>query len=335
MTASQSNPIYTVYIVSGSTKYNVTSVLREISLNAHEKQIAQSATIQLMNVMIDGVWLCGQISVRDRVYIYANDGTRNEEVFRGFVWTRTYNSSNDDRDFTLKCYDNLIYFQESEDAVFFSDGKSTEDVFSSLCEKWGIKLSYTYTSITHSKLVLRGNLANIFTADLLDLVKDRTGKKYVVLSQKDVMQVKEVGTNSTIYHFLVGKNASSATSSCTMEGVVTQVVILGKADDEERKPVEATVKGDTSKYGTLQKIIDRDEDTSLEDAKKEAQNIIDADGTPKWEYEIRAVDIPWIQEGDKVYVDAGDIVESYLIVTGIDRTISSKKKEMILTLQKP
>lgn len=335
MNASKSNPVYSVYIVSGSTKYNVTSALRKLSMNAHEKQIAHSVTIQLMNVMLNGVWLCGQISVRDRVYIYANDGTRNEEVFRGYVWTRTYDSSNDDRDFTLKCYDNLIYFQESEDAVFFSDGKSTKDVFSSLCEKWGIKLSYTYSSITHSKLVLRGNLANIFTADLLDLVKDRTGKKYVILSQKDVMQVKGVGTNSTIYHFQVGKNASSANSSCTMEGVVTQVVILGKADKDEKKPVEATVKGDTSKYGTLQKIIDRDEDTSLEDAKKEAQNIIDADGNPKWEFEVRAVDIPWIQEGDKVYVDAGDIVESYLIVAGIDRSISNKKKEMTLTLKKP
>lgn len=335
MNASVSNPVYTVYIVSGSNKFNVTSALRELSITAHEKQIAQSATIELMNVQIDGVWLCGQISVRDRVYIYANDGTRNEEVFRGFVWTRTYVSSNDDRDLKLKCYDNLIYCQESEHSDYFSAGKSTKDVFSSLCSKWGIKLSYSYSSITHSKLVLRGNLSNIFTADLLDLVKDRTGKKYVILSQKDVMQVKEVGQNSTIYHFLVGKNVSATSSSCTMEGVVTQVVILGKADDEERKPVEATVKGKTDQYGTLQKIIDRDEDTSLEDAKKEAQNIINADGTPKWEFEVRAIDIPWIQEGDKVYVDAGDIVESYLIVVGIDRSISSKKKEMILTLHKP
>lgn len=336
MKASEDNPIYSVYIVSGGSKYNVTPTLISLDFSDQKNQMAQLVTISMMNIKVGKSWLSSLVKVRDRVYVYADDGSRSEEVFRGFVWTRSYNSSLGDREIVLKCYDNLIYFQESEESEYFSSGKSTKDVISSLCSKWGVKLEYTYSSITHAKLALRGNLADIFTSDILDLVKDRTGKKYVILSAKDTMQVKPVGANTTVYQFKAGKNAVKTNSSCTMDGMVTKVVILGKADDkDERQPVEATVNGKTSEYGTLQKVINRDENTTLADAKKEAEGILKNDGSPKWEYELTAPDIPWIRKGDKVYVNAGDIYNSYLIVTCVDRSIDNKSKKMTLTMEKP
>lgn len=335
MKATRENPIYSAYIVSGTKKYNITPALIALDFSDQKKQMAQSVSIGVMNVKIGGTWLSSLLKVRDRVYIYADDGSRSDEVFRGYIWTRSYRSSLNDRDLTLKCYDHLIYFQESEEAEYFSSGKSSKDVVSSLCSKWGVKLEYSYESITHTKLALRGNLADIFTSDILDLVKDRTGKKYVILSVKDTMQVKTVGSNTTIYSFKAGENAVKTNSACTMDGMITKVVILGKADKDDREPVEATISGKTADYGTLQKVISRDENTSLADAKKEAQSIIDEDGTPKWEYELTAPDIPWIRKGDKVYVNAGDIYNSYLIVTGVERTIENSRKEMTLTMEKP
>lgn len=335
MKASKKNPIYTVYIISGSNKYNVTPAVIDLDFSDQKKQLAQCVTIGLMNVRANGTLLTSILKVRDRVFIYADDGSRSDEVFRGYVWTRSYGSSLDARDITLKCYDHLIYQQESEDAEYFSAGKSSKDVMASLCSKWGVKLEYSYESITHSKLALRGNLTDIFMDDVLDLVKDRTGKKYVIRSEKDVMRVLTQGTNTTVYSFKAGENAISTRSECTMDGMVTKVVILGKADDNDRQPVEATINGKTSQYGTLQKLINRSENTSLADAKKEAQGILKEDGAPKWEFEVRAPDIPWIRKGDKVHVNAGDIVNSYLIAVSVDRSISSKKKEMTLTLEKP
>ena len=333
MNASQINPIYSVYIVSGSTKYNVTPALKSIDMSHKKNQIAQSATIQLMNVEVGNSWLANLLKVRDRVYIHANDGTRNEEIFRGYVWTYAYKSTLTDWTISIKCYDNLIYFQESEESAFFASGKSTKDVCQNLFDNWGVKLSYSYESITHSKLVLRGKLADIITDDVLELARERTGKKYVILSIKDTVHIKPVGSNTTIYHFQSGNDTIQAYRECSMDGVVTKVVILGKANDDERKPIEATVTGKTSEYGTLQKIIDRAENTSLADAKKEAQSIINEDGSPKWEDEIKAPDIPWIQLGDRVHVNAGGI-EGYRIVTGIDRSIDRKHVEMTLTLEK-
>lgn len=333
MNASKENPVYSVYVVSGSTKYNVTDALESLDWDEPEKQIAAKATISLMNVKAGSNWLSTIIKPRDRVFIYANDGSKNEEVFRGYVWTRPYDRTVTDRTLQLMCYDNLIYFQESEESEYFSSGNSTKTVVSSICNKWGVQLSYNYESITHSKLVLRGTLADIFTSDILDLVKDRTGKKYVIRSVQDVMQVNTVGSNTTVYNIKTQENAISTKSIVTMDGMITRVKILGKADDDDRKPVEATVNGNTSKYGTLQKLIDRDTNTSLADAKKEAQTIINLNGTPKYEYNIQAPDVPWIRKGDVVNVWAGDISNKKLIVKGISRTITRTEKKMDLTLE--
>ena len=332
MKASKQNPIYTAFVISGGTKYDVNPALLGISLSDEDKQIAQSATIQLASVKVGDSTLADLIKPRSRVYIYADDGEKNDEVFRGFVWKRPRKNALEESAFDLRCYDNLIYLQESDDSAYFSAGKSTKDVFTSLCSKWGIKLSYTYRNVTHSKLVLRGKLADIFIADLLDPVKQRTGQKYTVLSEKDVLHVKNVGSNSTIYHFIEKQNVTEASDEFTMDGMVTKVVILGKADSEGKEPVEAVVSGNTAMYGTIQKIIDRDEDTTLADAKHEAQSIIEDDGAPKWTYELRAVNVPWIRKGDKVYVKAGGIV-GYFIVTSVERTISKDKNEMTLSLE--
>lgn len=333
MAASIETPEYTVYLVSGSNKYNLTPAVISIELYESERQISQCATIQLANIQVDGRWLVGIINARDRVYIYANDGTTKAEVFRGFAWSRPYHSSINDRDLQIKCYDHLIYLQESEASEYFSAGKTTKDIFTKICGDWGVKMNYSYSSITHAKLPLRGTLADILTSDVLDVVKDRVGKDYVIISDKDTMYVKTVGQNTTIYKIEAGNNAISTSTEWTMDGMTTKVVIHGKADDDDRRPVEATVSGNTSQYGTLQKTIYRDENTTIADAKKEAQNIVNKDGKPKWTYEVRAPVIPWIRKGDKVYINAGDITKKYLIVKEITRNISNSKTEMALSLK--
>ena len=332
MGASLNNPIYEVYIIIGNKKYNLTPAVTEIDMNDVEKQLSQSVSITVANVTVEGKTLNSILKVRQRVFIYADDGAKKDEVFRGWIWTRFLQATTDAEEIQLKCYDNLIYLQESEDSLYFASGKKTQDVMKTICKNWGISLNYSYSSITHSKLVLRGTLSDLFMSDILDLVRDKTGKRYVITSAKDVMYIKEQGQNTKIYDIKAGNNASGTRSEQTMDGMVTKVVILGKADDNDKKPVMATVTGDTSTYGTLQKLQDKKEDTSLADAKKEAQNTVKWKGLPAWEYEVKSVDIPWIRKGDLVNVKASGI-NGQFIVSGIDRNISNKAKEMVLTLR--
>ena len=333
MEESKQNIIHTAYIVSGNTKYNITPAMVSVDRTDSESQIAQRVILQLNNVLVTGTWLSSLVKARARLYLYANDGTKNDEVFRGFLWGRNYKSSGNERNLKITAYDHLIYFQQSEDSLYFTAGKQTKEIVASICDKWGVKLQYSYESITNAKLPLRGKLYDMLTADILDPTKRKTGKKYVVLSVKDTMYVKPVGANSTIYHFYANENVISTSSGWSMDGVITQVIITGKADDDDRVPVEATVSGDTSTYGTLQKIQSRNENTSLADAKLEAKTTIDENGSPKWEYELTGPDIPWIRKGDKVFVDAGDIESRYLIVTAVSRSADNKTSKMQLTME--
>lgn len=312
------NPKYTVAIITGeSIRYNVTGAVLKLTRQENDGEIAQRVTISLANVQVDGRYLSGIFSVRNRVFIYADDGGKNDEVFRGYIWNKGY-ASKKNKTLTLTCYDNLIYFQESEEYQYFSAGYSTKTICGKLCDKWGVSLNYKYQSITHPKLPLRGNLSDIFLTDLMDEVRKQTGIKGYMRSTQDTVYIDEVGTNETVYKLYRGPNGNAieTNSEVTMSGMVTKVVILGKEDDNDRAAVEATVNGQTDVYGTLQKILNVSSGTTLAEVKAEAEEMIKDKGTPKEIYSITAVDIPWIRKGDKVEVVAGDM-NGYFIVKSI------------------
>lgn len=335
MKPSKENPEYTVVITMATTgeQFELTPILISLELSHPKEQLAQCATLTLMNINHEGRWTNTMFRVRDRVFIYANDGERHEEVFRGFVWSHSYTSAVDQRELVLRCYDNLIYWQESEDSDFFPKGRTTKDVVQTLFDKWGIPLEYRYESITHDKLPLRGTLADLVTSDILDKVRKQTGVKYAVIMEGDTAVIRTLGDNESWYRVDTGSRAVHTKSDQTMEGMTTKVVILGKADDDKKAPVEAEVVGDTDKYGTLQKLQDRDEKTTLADAKKEAQSTLDENGEPKWEFELKCGDIPWVRRGDRINVSVGSIYESMMLILGIDRTLSDKEKTMTLTME--
>ena len=335
MKPSKENPEYTVVLTMASTgeQFELTPILVSLEFTHQKEQLAQCATLTLVNVAYEGSWANKMFRVRDRVFIYANDGERHEEVFRGFVWTNTYTSALKERELVLRCYDNLIYWQESEDSEFFPKGRTTKDVVQTIFDKWGIPLEYRYESITHDKLPLRGTLADLVTSDILDKVRKQTGKQYAIVMEGDKAVIRTLGDNESFYRVDTGSRAVLTKSDQTMEGMITKVVILGKADDDKKTPVEAEVAGDTDKYGTLQKLQDRDEKTTLADAKREAQSTLDESGEPKWEYELKCSDIPWVRKGDRINVSVGMIYESMMLIRSIERTISDREKTMTLTME--
>ena len=108
---SEYNPKYTVAIqaASTSTKYDITPVVTNLSLSEPDSEIAQKVSISIANVQVDGQYLSGIFKVRDRVFVYANDGEKEEEVFRGFIWARGYKSKKA-KELQFVCYDNLIFY---------------------------------------------------------------------------------------------------------------------------------------------------------------------------------------------------------------------------------
>ena len=54
---------------------------------------------------------------------------------------------------------------------------------------------------------------------------------------------------------------------------------------------------------TASRVIYKDGDTKLSEAKEEAKYILDENALPQKEYDITALDIPWIRKGDRVRVE--------------------------------
>lgn len=334
MKPSKENPEYSVVLTTlEQEQFEITPIIVSLELSHQKEQLAQSATINLMNINYKGRWTNTIFQVRQRVFIYANDGERHEEVFRGFVWSVDYTSSTQDRELVLKCYDNLIYLQESEESAFFTAGWASKDVITNLFNRWGVKAKYNYTGITHGKLALRGALSDLILSDVLEEVRKQTGTKYAVVMEKETVVIRTAGDNADYYSIVSASNAIHTKTGSTMDGMTTKVVILGKTDDAGKSAIEATVTGNTALYGTLQKLQDKSEDTTLSDAKKEAQAVIDEQGKPTQSYELKCSDIPWVRRGDRIFISVGGIYMRMLLIVGIDRQISDGSKDMTLTME--
>lgn len=87
------------------------------------------------------------------------------------------------------------------------------------------------------------------------------------------------GSNKTVYVFRTD-NTQMFSQSISTADMITRVKVVGKADDDGRTSVEATVNGET-KYGIRQRIYTRGKDESLADAKSAAQEILDDEGKSK------------------------------------------------------
>lgn len=329
--ASMSNPHYTATVLnSAGNKYDITGALTDLMLDEGEGELAQKVTLSLPQLKHDGKYLTGLIGVHDRLFVFADTGNGAKEVFRGYIWTDVY-EKDETKEITLTAYDRMIYLIESEEYKFYSSGKSTNSIFTDVCESKEITLKYNHESMTHSKLVIRGSLADAFL-DLLEEVRKKTGKRGVIRDTKGEMEVVTEGQNDTVYELVHGNegNLIKTSHSVTLDGIVTKVIILGKEENDTQAPIRATLTGDTS-YGTIQKIISSSDSDKLDDLKKEGNQRLKDDGKPKREVSAVAIDNPWIRKGDKVHIDDG-YVDTYAIVKSISHDAKNKTMSMELRM---
>lgn len=327
MNASLQAPRYqAVILTAGGQRCVVTGAVTGLSLGWSENEIAQKATLSVWNQKHQGVLFTSLFKPRDRVFLYADTGEGDKEVFRGYIWEKQYQSALE-KEITYVCYDNLIYLQESEDSLYFPAGRSTESIFAAVCKKWGVPLQYRYQSITHSKLPLKGALADMLLSDLLEPVRKQTGQRYVLRSIQDTLCVDPAGSNGTVYKLAARANVLYTRTSVSMDGMATQAVITGKADSDGRAPVEATLSKNTAAYGTLQKVLASSDADSLADARKEAEELLKEKAQPSHSASIKAADIPWVRKGDRVDVAAGDLGGAYLVL-GVTHDAMQKTMEL-------
>lgn len=301
---------------------DLTGLCTSLTWGDEKNSIAQKAEVTLANIKIDKGYISDLIELCTQIVIFVN----GEEYFRGIVWDWSYTSALE-KELSFTAYDNMIYLTQSKGNTYYSSGKSTQFLVEDICKEWGIAICYEWESWTHGKTPLKDMEISRQLTTVLDEAQTKLDSKYVMLFEKDTLFIRKKGSNTDIYYFH-GKNVESTTNRLTLQGLVTKVLVYGKSEEDKRPPLLKTIDGDLD-YGVLQEIVTKDSNKTLEDAEKEAQNILKEKGKPEETITVSTIDVPMMRKGDKIKLVAGNL-SGYFIVEGVTHNGFEKTMEMEL-----
>ena len=301
---------------------DLTGLCTSLTWGDEKNSIAQKADITLANIKIDKGYISDLIVLCTRVVIFVND----KEYFNGFVWDWDYTSALE-KELSFTAYDRMIYLTQSKGNTYYSSGKSTQFLVEDICKEWGITVQYEWESWTHGKTPLKDMEVSTQLTTVLDEAQTKLDSEYVMLMEKEVLMIRKKGSNQDVYYFH-GKNVESTKDHLTLQGLVTKVLVYGKSEEEQRPPLLETVNGNLD-YGTLQEIVTKDSNKTLDDAKKEAQNILKEKGKPEETINVSTVDVPMMRKGDKIKLVAGNL-SGYFFVEVVTHNGFEKTMEMEL-----
>lgn len=303
---------YAVATAADGTEYHLKNATQSISISEAENSIAAKASISIVDTVISKEYLHNLLQIGMKLYIFADDGERNEEIFRGVLWSIKITDSTE-QTLDIVAYDKLIYLQQSKHCTYFSAGYTTESILQKIASDWGFSVVFAYRSIRHTKLQLDNKAISDMFIEVLDEVKKQTGIDYCIRAEKDTIYIKTCGDNATVYCLKEKQNTTSVKRSVGLDKLVNQVIITGKSDEDNGTPIEATVTGTTTaKYGTVQAIVNRS-DKTLDEAKTEAEEMLNERQEPTESITLTAIDIPWIHKGDKINLTTQTLTGDYIV----------------------
>ena len=204
----------------------------------------------------------------------------------------------------LDVYKRQIYMMKSQDYFYYKKGLSTKEIVKRICTAWKLKLKYSYGSIKNKRIKpVQKNIGDMIVY-VLNKAKSKLSSRYIFTIEGTTVIVKYANTNTTIYKIEEGKNVISIEVKETMDDIVTKIKIYGEAK-KKSIPKLASVSKNTSKFGTIQEVMDKDKKEKLSKIKKQAQKKLKSSAKVKYEYIVTAISNPKIKRGDTVYVGCG------------------------------
>lgn len=316
-------------ITEGGTAYDLDNALVSLAWEEQEGQLAQKATVTVVNVKTGSGYLMSLAKLNCMIRIYAHWGAGRQKMFEGNIWEWNYASAQT-KQLTLTVYDPMIRLQQCKDIKYFSPGMTTPAMLGSICGDWGVPLAYKWSQqITHEKKVFNGEPVSDIITKLLEEVRQQTGGRYVALYKDGALTISDYGTNSDVYVFDT-LNTISTSDKLSMSNLVTRVKIIGKEDNQGRVSVDAVVDGDM-RFGILQEVIKRDNDKSIGTAMAEAQATLKERGKPEESIMVNSPDLPFLRKGDAVEVAAGNLIGRFHVL-GVSH--DATQRQMTMTLRR-
>jgi len=308
---------------------DLTPIVEKLSWGDSDGELAQRVNVTVANVKVGNSYINTLLKLCVRALVYSN----GKKLFTGQIWEHDYTSELQ-KSIDLVCYDGFRDTLESKDHLFYAAGKSTESILTDVCKKWGIKLNYEYSSWKHPKTIFKGDKIGEIILKTLREADRHLSKKSVALFVGETLVIREKGKNEDVYVFDANLNTMKTNYRISKDNLVTRVKVLGKMDKAGRAKVEATVDGKIE-FGILQEIIYRDGNTSIAEAKKEANDILYERGKPKENITTESLDIPFIRKGDKIKILAGNLIGYYYVKavqhSAADRTMNMEVERVVAT----
>lgn len=294
-------------------KLDLQPVTRSLTWEENDGELAVRLEAELQNIqMPDGKWLHQLIPLGGQIFLYADWGSGQQEIFRGTIFVWDYQTDPLGH-FTITAYDQLIYLMKSRDDRFYKAGQMAKAVIEDIAKAWGIPLGDVQgPNIALGKQVFRGDTLADMISSVLDEAKKKGGGKWIVRSKQGKIDVIRPGQNSQVYRFAHDENVDSIQDRQDIEDLVTRVKIIGAEDSEGKAPVVAQLDGRTE-FGTLQEVVYQRQYDTPAAAKSAAEDILKERGQPRRGRKVTAPDLPFLRRGDKVKVEAGTLIGYYIV----------------------
>ncbi len=307
---------YRVVVMDESGKqYNIQDYIQNLGWEENDSEISVRSSFTLRNDKTSKGYLSSIIKPGCLIGIFASDGgPLNEEVARGYVETWNQVEKNSGNNLKCTCYDELYKLQKSQDNRYYSSGTGTMQAIQGILDDWEIPMSeYKGPNVSHGKRVCNNQYLSDMILEFLDDAAKRGGEKCVIRAAKGYTSVCPWGSNETVYVFEVD-NTQSFNKTISTANLITRVKVVGQADDDGKRSVDATLNGETQ-YGIRQRIYTRGSDETLSDANAAAQEILDGEGKIEKEMTVQSPDVPFIRKGDLVYIISSSVSDYYHVIS--------------------
>lgn len=209
-------------------KYKINNLIEGIQLSEAIDGIAYTANINLVET--EELKKLG-IAKGHNVEVYDIDfeTKKNKQIFKGVIWD--IDKSRKSKRITMTCKERTVYLEESEDEYLFGEGTATQRILK-YCRDWGIPAaSLVNTKIKLAKAVYRSeSILGMMLKDLKETAQK--GGSLYKLRMLDKLNIIQLGSNKTVWR--LETIAEDINEKSSLEGMITQVKILGKQEENKK-----------------------------------------------------------------------------------------------------
>ena len=159
---------YLIAVLSDGRQVHLENVAENIAWEENEKELAVRLNLAIRDIPFEGGRLSQALALCTIVYLFADWGAGQQEIFRGTVWEWEHSRIAGDS-IVLTCYDLLFYLQKSTDSKYYAKGKTTQSIMSDILTSWNVPVGeYSGANVTHQKILYKSKTISAMLTETLD-----------------------------------------------------------------------------------------------------------------------------------------------------------------------